>query len=236
MRVDVVFVPSELKPRHLEDRVIVVLDVLRATTTMAAALAAGVREIFVYPDIESVRQAKMQMPGVLACGEQQCLKPEGFDLGNSPGDFGEQHIGKKLLTCTTNGTKAILAARGAARIFIGAIVNAKAVGSKVRELGKDVTLLCAGTNGQLAMEDVIGAGMIAASLGEIEATDAALMSRELYLGCRNDLVRVLRSTAGGQNIIRSNLEKDIEFAARINLFSAVGEVKEGEAIRVVRAT
>ena len=236
MRVDAVFFPSELKPSHLADRVVVVLDVLRATTTMAAALAAGVREIFVYPDIESVNQAKMRMPGALACGEQQCLKPEGFDLGNSPGDFGEQHIGKKLLMCTTNGTKAILAARGAARVFIGAIVNAKAVASKVRELGKDVTLLCAGTNGELAMEDVIGAGIIAASLGEIEATDAALMSRELYLACRDDLVRVLRSTAGGQNIIRANLEKDIEFAARINLLSAVGEVKEGEAIRVVRAT
>src|SRR6267142_7233593 len=120
MRVDVVFLPSDLKPHHLEGRVVVVLDVLRATTTMTAALQAGIAEIFVYPDIESVRQAKKQMPAALACGEQNCLKPDGFDLGNSPGDFGEQHNGKRLLMSTTNGTKAILAARGAARIFAGA--------------------------------------------------------------------------------------------------------------------
>jgi 2-phosphosulfolactate phosphatase len=236
MRVDVVFLPSDLKPSHLQNRVVVVLDVLRATTTMAAALQAGVQEIFVYPDIEAVRQAKKQMPRALACGEHQCLKPQGFDLGNSPADFGEQHVGKNLLMCTTNGTKAILAARGASRIFTGAIVNARAVGKKVQEVGKDVTLLCAGTTGEVAMEDVLGAGAISLFSGEIETADTTLMARELFLACRNDLLRVLRSTAGGQNIIRANLDKDIDFAARINALSAVGEVKEGEAIRVVHAT
>src|SRR5213595_3645328 len=155
MRVDCVFLPSELKSKHVQGRVVVVLDVLRATTTMAAALQAGIQEIFIYPDVESVLRAKKQMRAALACGERNCLKPEGFDLGNSPDAFGEEHIGKNLLMCTTNGTKAILAARGAERIFTAAIVNAEAVGKKLQELGMDVTLLCAGTNGELAMEDVL---------------------------------------------------------------------------------
>src|SRR5437867_9749006 len=140
MRVDVVVLPSQLKPTHLNDRVVVVFDVLRATTTMVAALEAGVREILVYPDIASVMQAKTRMPGALSCGEQQCLKPRGFDLGNSPQDFSQQHIDKTVLMSTTNGTKAILAARGAARIFVGAIVNGQAAARKVQEAGKDVTL------------------------------------------------------------------------------------------------
>src|SRR5262245_43616014 len=127
MRVDCVFLPSQLSPGHLENRVVVVFDVLRATTTIAAALAAGGREILVYPDIESVRQAKAMMPGALACGEQHCLKPAGFDLGNSPGDFCPVQRGKTLLMCTTNGTRAILLARGADRILTGAIVNGGAV-------------------------------------------------------------------------------------------------------------
>src|SRR5215208_1136489 len=152
MRFYVVPLPSGLGPHDLEDRAVVVLDVLRATTTMAAALQAGVRDIFVYPDVESVRKAKRQMPGVLACGEQNCLKPEGFDLGNSPGDFSEQHRDKTLLMATTNGTKAILAACGADRILTGAIVNARAVAQIIRQSKSDVTLVCAGTNGQVAPE------------------------------------------------------------------------------------
>src|SRR5436190_13440007 len=130
MRADVVLLPSHLTPRHIEDRVVIVLDVFRATTTIAAALQAGVQEIFIYPDVEAVRAAKRQMRSALACGEQNCLKPEGFDLGNSPDEFGEQHIGKTLLMCTTNGTKAILAARGAAQILTGAIVNGRAVAKR----------------------------------------------------------------------------------------------------------
>lgn len=236
MRADVVFLPSHLTPRHIEDRVVIVLDVFRATTTMAAALQAGVQEIFIYPDIESVMAAKKQMRGALACGEQNCLKPEGFDLGNSPGDFGEEHIGKTLLMCTTNGTKAILAARGAARILTGAMVNGRAAAKKALETGKDVTLLCAGTNGEMALEDIIGAGMILSFLGQPERNDAAVLSQEFFWSIRNDLMRVLRSSAGAQNIIRANLAKDIDFAARINIFTAVGEVKEGDPIRVVHAT
>jgi 2-phosphosulfolactate phosphatase len=211
------------------------LDVLRATTTMAAAFAAGVREILVFPDIESVRRAKRQIPNALACGEQNCLKPDGFDLGNSPGDFGPQHIGETLLMSTTNGTKAILAARGGAAIFTGALVNARAVAKKVQAFRRDVTLLCAGTNGEVAMEDVIGAGAVTLFFGEIEATDTALLARQLVLASEKVLPQVLRTTAGGQNIIKAHLEKDIDFAAHMNIIMAVGEVKEGDPIRIVHA-
>src|SRR3954454_1719534 len=121
MRVDVVLLPSELKPNQLDGRAVVVFDVLRATTTITAALEAGVEQILVFPDIESVRRAKPGLAGALSCGEQSCFKPEGFDLGNSPGDLGPAHAGKTLLMSTTNGTKAILAARGAARILTGAL-------------------------------------------------------------------------------------------------------------------
>src|SRR3954468_11755989 len=185
MRVDVDLLPSELIPEDLDYRVVVVLDVLRATTTMAAALQAGVQEIHVYPDIESVREAKRQMPDALACGEQNCLKPGGFDLGNSPGDFAGQHLGKTLLMSTTNGTKAILAARWADRILTGAIVNAQAVAAIIRQSNTDVTLLCAGTNGEVAPEDVIGAGAILAYLPEVELLQGALEAREAFLDARD---------------------------------------------------
>jgi len=238
MRLDVVLLPSLLTPEHLEGRVVVVFDVLRATTTMSAALEAGVEQILIFPDVEAVRRAKPRFAGALSCGEQYCLRPEGFDLGNSPGDLGPAHAGKTLLMSTTNGTVAILAARSAARIYAGALVNAGAVAKRLREGKLPITLLCAGLKGTLAMEDAIGAGCVIEALGgdvELES-DAALMTRQLFLASRKDLVRVLRSTAGGQNIIRSSLEKDIDFAARIDVIDAVGEVREGESIRIVRTS
>src|SRR4051812_32253229 len=146
MRVDCVFLPSELNPGHRENRVVVVFDVLRATTTITAALEAGVKEILVFPDIESVRGAKVKTPGAIACGEQQCLKPEGFDLGNSPADFGPPYAGKILLMSTTNGTKAILAARGAARTFTAGLGNAKAMAGGVARAFIDGALTLAGAN------------------------------------------------------------------------------------------
>src|SRR2546423_2879489 len=106
MRADVVFLPSHLKPGQLEGRIAVVLDVLRATTTMITALANGVREIRIFPDTPSARQAAKDSAGILLCGEESCLKPPDFDLGNSPGDLNNQHAGRTLFMSTTNGTKA----------------------------------------------------------------------------------------------------------------------------------
>src|SRR5687767_7770978 len=126
MRADVVLLPSYLNPNQLQSRVVVVFDVLRATTTMTAALAAGVREIRIFPDTQSVRAAKSGSD-VLRCGEENCLKPAGFDLGNSPGSMNRGLEGKSLFMSTTNGTRAILAAKGAKRILVGALVNVSAV-------------------------------------------------------------------------------------------------------------
>jgi len=238
MRVDVVLMPSLLRQDQLQGRAVVVFDVLRATTTMSAALEAGVEQILIFPDIESVRRAKAGIPGALSCGEQNCFRPEGFDLGNSPGDLGAPHAGKILLMSTTNGTKAILAARGAAKVYVAALVNARAVAQRLKQASMPVTLLCAGLKGSLALEDLLGAGSVIESLGkkvELES-DEAVMAGHLFQTMRDDLPRVLRETAGGQNIIRSGLEKDIDFAARMDVIQSVGEVRQGEPIRIVRAT
>src|SRR4051794_30456834 len=127
MRADVVFLPSHLKSGQLEGRIAVVLDVLRATTSIIAALACGVREIRIFPDTHSARQAAKNSPSALLCGEENCLKPPDFALGNSPGDFNVQQAGSTLFMSTTNGTRAIIAASGAERVLAGALVNASAV-------------------------------------------------------------------------------------------------------------
>src|SRR3954469_12556494 len=113
MNLDLAFLPRDLDPTTLPARAVVVFDVLRATTTMTAALAAGVAEIHIRPDVASARAyvaASVQDPKPLLCGEEQCLAPAGFDLGNSPGALCPTHAGRSLVMSTTNGTRAILAA------------------------------------------------------------------------------------------------------------------------------
>jgi 2-phosphosulfolactate phosphatase len=219
----VVFLPSHLRPGQLDGRACVVFDVLRATTTMAAALAAGVREIYLFDTLEAAHSAASAHKGArLLCGEAQCLPPAGFDLGNSPGQFNESHRDATLFMCTTNGTRALLAARSSAALLTGAVVNASAVATELRRIGRDVTLLCAGTNGNLAMEDVLGAGAVLDALNCDLVDDAARIALRLFRACRDDLRAVMGETEGGRNVVGAGLEPDITFAARLDAVSFVG--------------
>ena len=235
MDIDVVLLPTHLQPSHLKRRVVVVFDVLRATTTMAAALAAGVKEIRVFGDLGEASLAAGRHADAarrLLCGEENCLRPEGFDLGNSPGAFRrELHARRTMYMSTTNGTRAIVAAREAPVVLAGALANTSAVARAVvqRWAGMGVTLLCAGTGGAVAMEDVIGAGAVMAALGRSfpisPDSDAALIARRLYEAAAHDLRTALIESLGGRNVIAAGLLEDIAFAARLDALDVVGFVE-----------
>ncbi|HVT89282.1 MAG TPA: 2-phosphosulfolactate phosphatase [Tepidisphaeraceae bacterium] len=232
IHVDVVRLPKDLAEEHLRDRAVVIFDVLRATSTMATALAAGAREIHVFDSLDAVQSAAagFTSPKVL-CGEHACLAPPGFDLGNSPCDFTESRVaGKSMFMCTTNGTRAIVAARGAARRFAASLLNRTATAKALDAIGLDVTLLCAGTNGEVAMEDLIGAGAVIDSLGASELTLSATDALRTFLDAHRDLPGILRNTAGGRNIINAGLDKDIDFAARLDVFDLVAEISGDPAV------
>jgi len=235
MKVEVVLLPKDLKPGQLTGRACIVFDVLRATTTMAAALAAGVEAIHLFDNLDAARAAAAvyDKPRLL-CGEAACVAPPGFDLGNSPGQFRASHHGATMFMCTTNGTRALLAAREAAVLFTGAIVNASAVAQTLRATGRDVTLLCAGTNGEVAMEDVIGAGAVIAALKPDDINDIAATALDAFERGRNHLAGVLSETLGGINVRAAGLAEDIEFAARLDAVPIVG-VAAGDPLVVRKA-
>ena len=227
MVVDVVMSPRDLRPEHREG-VIVVLDVLRATTSMLAALAVGVTEIRIFEELESAAKAAeaCKTPRLL-CGERNAIRPAGFDLGNSPSEFSvERCRGQTLFMTTTNGTRAILAAHGAEVILIGALVNARAVAEALARTAGPMTLLCSGTEGEIATEDVLGAGAIIDRLQSIHpidlASDAAWIAWQLFRAKRDDLASALRVSRGGRNVIRAGLAGDIDFAANLDSLSVVG--------------
>jgi 2-phosphosulfolactate phosphatase len=228
LNVEVVLMPKYLGDSPLTAKTVVVFDVLRATTTIIAALAAGIQSVRAFANLDEAKTAARANPGVILCGEMNALPAPGVDMGNSPGQFRPEHSGRNIFLSTTNGTKALNAARSAANLFTGALVNASAAAKAAASTNQDVLLLGSGTNGDIAMEDTIGAGAVCNHLletGKYSLTnDAARMAHRLFLASRNDLPRVLRDCQGGRNVTKAGLEPDIDFAARLDVLDIAAVV------------
>jgi len=224
MKIDVVPLPRMLTDEQVRGRVVVVFDVLRATTTIATALANGAREIRVFDSLDAARTAAAAYVGddKLLCGEIKAKRPPGFDLGNSPGDYTSAVVrDKTIFLSTTNGTRALVAARQGVVLLTGALVNASAVANALATMDRDVTLLCSGTDGQIAPEDLLGAGAVLFALMEQHNPGAqidALASDALerFRRARHILLDTLLETQGAKNIFAAGLPEDVTFASGFN--------------------
>jgi 2-phosphosulfolactate phosphatase len=209
----------------------VILDILRATSTIATTLAAGAREVRLFDSLDAAREARTAFPKtagpVLLAGEKDCLRPPDFDLGNSPREHVTEKVGNAtILLATTNGTRAATRAReaGAQQIFAASLLNASATANAlVPQLDTTHTiLLCAGTNGQIAQEDVIGAGAILFALlqktyrTDLPFTDTAWLAYHAFAAVRARLPAALKLGQGGINVITAGLEDDIDHCAKLD--------------------
>ena len=170
MRVDVAFTPAEAAPAHVG----VVVDVMRATSTIAQALASGYRRVLCCAEIEEARALRRELgDSAVVGGERNAVLIEGFDLGASPRDYVEPRAETAIMT-TTNGTAAILrAASSSEHVLLGSLLNLAAVAAAAREPLQDVTVFCAGYEGAFAVDDAYCAGRILELLGG-DPTDAAV--------------------------------------------------------------
>jgi 2-phosphosulfolactate phosphatase len=208
MRVHVAFTPDEV----LEAPVAVVVDVLRATSTIAQALASGYRRVYCCRDVEDALRLREQLGEGLLGGERSAVKIEGFDLGASPREVLEPR-GETLIYSTTNGTRAVLAAAEACgEVLLGSLLNLGAVAEAVRE---DCVIVCAGFQGQFALDDAYCAGRIVELLrGEV--TDAAKASAVLARSFPTAHEALLARTYGPPG-----LEEDIRFCAQEDVVNVV---------------
>ena len=224
MRLDVILTPAEITPADLTDRPVVVLDILRATTSIVQALSAGARAIYPVASIEdALRLANtFGRDEVLLCGERKCVRIEGFDLGNSPAEFTREKVaGKILVMSTTNGTAAMSLTGSASRVLIGALLNLTTVVDELVRTEAEPVFVCAGVDRRFALEDVTAAGLMAARLmearpGDWELNDGALaavaLAREFGVSSR-----FFGLTAGGRNIVNARMTDDLEFCAQLDL-------------------
>ena len=207
MRVDVAFTPSEASSAPVG----IVVDVLRATSTIAQALASGWPRVLCAPGIEEAQAVREQLGEGLLGGERFAERIEGFDVGASPREFLEGGD-VPLIFSTTNGTRAILtAASSCERVFLGSLLNLDAVAAAARESGEDVAIVCAGFQETFALDDAYCAGRIVQLLGG-ERNDAAKAS-ELIARSFTDPYEALTARTYGP----LGLDDDIRFCARENV-------------------
>jgi len=221
-------------PEDLEGGVAVVFDVLRATTSLTAAIGAGALRVWPTETLEAARavaqrrRAAAPSTPVLLAGERQCLKPEGFDLGNSPAEHGAARVrGAELVFTTTNGTRALLACRRAAAVWIGCFWNQRALLSRLADESRPVHLVAAGTAGRVAYDDVLAAAALARALeatGRFTPLDGARACRGAYSDDLRDearLAEALGHSQAAENLRRAGCADDLERVARWNTTETV---------------
>jgi 2-phosphosulfolactate phosphatase len=215
--IDVAFLGTTVRPAGTA----VVIDVLRATSTITLALASGYERVLVAASLEEA--TALRTPERTLAGELQCARAPGFDLGNSPEET-LQPRGAELVLATTNGAPAIVAAAASAdEVLVASLLNLAAVCAQLAGR-EDVLLVCAGTDGRVSMEDVYLAGRISAEL-DGERTDAARIA-ESVAAAYPDPVDALAASGGAVGLRREGLESDIAYCAQTSIVEAVGRLSE----------
>lgn len=228
--------PTLADPSEFQGGVAVVFDILRASTTIVHALAAGAECIVPTLSVEEafVKAGTFAATNVVLGGERDGVLIPGFDLDNNPLAYTADRVsGKSIVFTTTNGTMACLRAAQASRILIGAFVNLSAVVSELEHETRPIHLLCAGTRGKITTEDVLAAGAVAVRLGnawgiapETFADDQVQIAAALYQqnsGSMDSIVEKVGSGYGGRNCRRLGFENQIRRAGTIDLFDFVPE-------------
>lgn len=237
MKLDVWFSPLGLGPADVQGRTIFVIDVLRATTVMCAALHNGARALIpVAATEEALRLAQtIGSADVLLAGEKNCVRIPGFALGNSPLEMTEQIVkGKTIVVTTTNGTKALLATQGAAAVYVVAAANLTLAGERAREAleqNRNLLILCAGREATFGLDDAYCAGRLAAAaLGGDRPrkglNDAALASLDLVRRYGDDWKRPLSRSAAGRELVRLGFRDDVLDAGRLDAYPVLPQFHE----------
>jgi 2-phosphosulfolactate phosphatase len=239
MHVDIQFLPFPPKSNLLSDRVIVVIDVLRATSVMVHAIAQGALEIIPAATVEEAFQIAKAFPrsSILLGGERESKKIAGFDLGNSPKEYDTERVtGKKLILTTTNGTKAFRLVSSGEKILLGSFLNIGAVARRCIESERNLLIFPSGNEGGFSLEDSICGGMLIELIRKkgrkpISLTDASQCAQILYQTFKDNLLAAFHLSHHGKELINSGFEDDLVYCAQIDTTSLVPVFREG----VIRA-
>lgn len=219
VKVEVIPTVNEVHWEEIYHKTVIVVDVLRSSSTIVTALARGFREIV---PVETIGQAQqLYTEETYLAGERFGKKIQGFHFSNSPGEVEKvDEIRPTLILTTTNGTKAIQKANKSETLLIGCLLNGAACAARAAELKQDVTILSPGSRQFFAFEDGLAAGLIISEIrdkcSDLCLNDMGMAMEAAYLHCRENICEILEQTATGKRLIQMGLKEDVERCSRIN--------------------
>jgi 2-phosphosulfolactate phosphatase len=237
MKLDVIFTPAGLTLAEVQGRTVFVIDILRATTTICAAMSNGAKAIIPAASTEDALRLAQTIGSddVLLTGEKNCVRIDGFQLGNSPLEMTEAAVrGKTLIFSTTNGTKALLACHGAGAVYPACAGNLSLAAEKAREVLEaegGMLVVCAGRGRAFSLDDAYAAGrLVSATLGGPRGrrglNDAALASLDLVRRYGEHWERPLRRSRAGRELIRLGFADDVMASARLDVYPVLPTFSE----------
>ncbi|MCH5584171.1 2-phosphosulfolactate phosphatase [Shimazuella sp. AN120528] len=230
MKLSIIFYPEERDYTELlQGKTVIVLDILRATTSITTAIAHGAKEIIPVRKIEEALAFKGT--DKIIAGEDNGLKPESFDLGNSPYEYRNNYIRNKSIAFRTrNGTQAIVLSKPADHLLIGAFVNSSACAKKAASFQKDIVIFCSGTRGEFSLEDSAAAGYLASILSQqydVSLDDAGLLLAASFLEIKRNDFAVLKQSKSSRRLKHLDKWTDVEDCLQFDIYDVVPMVHQG---------
>lgn len=239
MKLNVHFSISHLDELYFTSRTTVVIDVLRASTVIVTAIANGAKEVIPVNTVDFAMKISGNAFGgqTLLCGERNTKKIEGFVLGNSPLEYTSDIIASKsIILFTTNGSKAFVKAKFSENLFAACFKNLSAVAKHLKDLEKDVEIVCAGTNGSFNYEDSVCAGKLVQEIKnlkpEIELSDSSKASLLIAKSCGKSILKMLKETEHGKLLIANGFANDLKDCAQLNVTDVIPHFVSGSIKKI----
>ncbi|MGB6129532.1 MAG: 2-phosphosulfolactate phosphatase [Psychrilyobacter sp.] len=227
MNIDVIFSANEVTKEKVVGKIVVVIDVLRATSVMLTAMKNGAKEIRPFKEIDQLTSYTKDLKGILKCGERNGTKIDGFDLGNSPLEYQPEVVcGKIICMTTSNGTNALVNSSYGKKILIGSYLNLDILCKKIDEINEDLVIVCAGTNGEFSLDDSLCAGEIIKRVKYKTLSDSA---RSMYMiaSTPGTLKDKLKETKHYNFLKNLGEVRDLEVCFSINSKNIILEYRDG---------
>ena len=229
MQVDVCLQPGDFAAQEYKHHTTVVIDVLRATSSIITAFANGSSSFVPVTTIEEARECKQRYIQALLAGERQGRCIDSFDIGNSPFEYTEEKVnGQRIIMTTTNGTRALQAASFTNKVYIGAFLNAEFLCQMLAREKQHVVILCAGSEGRFSLEDALCAGLISHRLSNVSnLSDTAMAAKAMYIGAKDQISACVTASSHARYLISIGFERDVEYCLQHDRLTIVPVYSQG---------
>ena len=227
--------PALIPLFNVEDYIVVVIDIFRATSSICYGIENGAEAIIPVSQVEECSAYREKGLDYLLAAERDGKVVDGFDFGNSPFSYTVEKVaGKTIVLTTTNGTHALHLSRAAKKIVIGSFLNLTALSTWLKNQDENILLVCAGWKNNFNLEDTLFAGAVIDQLKTdgFELDDAAIAANDLYQLGKHDINDYLKKTSHGERLKKLGIQKDIEFCLQIDITTAIPVLERERLVKL----